>query len=86
MCFTSFEQGKERTSLKMRRYENNVKCEKVAVKTEKDESGRAQKQQQEQRMGEKATSQQKTKAEAGEVEVGAEEIFSQSSLTPCFRI
>jgi len=84
MRSTPFEQGKDQADLKVRRYENNVKGEKVAVKMEKDARSRAQTQQQEQRMGEKAASQKERRAEAGEVEVGTEDIFNQPSLTLCF--
>lgn len=53
---------------------------------EKDESRTPQNQKQEQRMEKKAARQERTKAEAGEVEVGTEEVFNQSSLTLCCRI
>lgn len=52
----------------------------------KNESRRAQNQQQEHGMGTRAASREETKAEAGEIEVGTEEVFSQFSLTLCFRI
>lgn len=54
--------------------------------TRKDESRKGPNQKQELKMEKKGCKAGGDKAETGEVEVGTEEVFNQSSLTLCFRI
>lgn len=81
----SFEQGNDGTGLRMSRYENNAKCEKVAVKVKKKMRAEEPKTNSRNRGWGKRLQARRRQRQKLEVELGTE-VFNQSSLTLHFRI